>query len=100
MPQNNQLAVEAITANGHLTCLKLEKAFYSSTAKQKTETMHGTVILAKVTEGPILPGEKITLEGPFGKKLIDQITRIEIEKKKLSLPTPTPMWAFAYAKLN
>lgn len=83
MPENNQLTVNAITVTGHLTHLKLEKAFYSSSAKLKTNTEHGTVLLAKVTEGPIIPGEKITLEGPFGKKFIDQITCIEIEKKEV-----------------
>jgi hypothetical protein len=83
MPQNNQLAVDAITAFGHLTSLKLEKAFYSSKAKGKADTEHGTIVLAKVTEGPILPGEKITLEGPYGKKFIDQITCIEINKKEV-----------------
>lgn len=83
MPQNNYLTLTDMTAYGHLTNLELKKAFYSSKAKTKSVTQHGTVILAKVIEGPIIQGEKITLQGVDGKKIIDQVVRIEIEKQEV-----------------
>jgi len=65
---------------------EITEAFYASSAKRKSKTKKGTVLIANILSGKLAEGETIKIENVGGGKanLYDTISRIEIDKKQVN----------------